>query len=473
MSEKIAIHWFRQDLRILDNPALVNATQLQNVLPIYILDDVHPGSNAMGSASRWWLHNSLNSLTQSLGRNLSVYQGNPIEILKDLVTRFKVGRVCWNQCYEPWRRMRDIEIEEYLEANGIEVQTCNGSLLWEPETITNKEGLNYKVFTPYYDRGCLSAESPREPISAPTGVNFLRDEAGCTSIEALQLRSNIGWDVKFESYWQVGEEAALQHLQKFIGNGLACYKVGRDFPAESYVSKLSPHLHFGEISPHQVWHSVRSTDDNEHIDYYCRELAWREFSYYQLFYNQELPSKNVKAQFDHFPWVKNETHLRAWQSGQTGIPIVDAGMRELWQTGYMHNRARMIVGSFLVKNLLMYWHHGERWFWDTLVDADLANNCANWQWVAGSGADAAPYFRIFNPVLQSQKFDPTGSYIRTYVPELAQLPKKYLFNPWTAPESILMKAGITLGDTYPKPIVDLKQSRDAALEAFHVMKAVN
>ncbi len=472
MSEKIAIHWFRQDLRILDNPALVNATQLQNVLPIYILDDVHAGSYAIGSASRWWLHYSLNSLAQSLGGKLSVYQGNPIEILKDLITRFEIGRVCWNRCYESWQRMRDLEIEEYIEATGIEVQTFNGSLLWEPGTITNKEGLNYKVFTPYYERGCLSAKSPRKPLSSPKSTNYLFDEAHSISIDTLQLRSKIGWDSKFEPYWQIGEEGAHQCFQKFIDNGLVNYKIGRDFPAESYVSKLSPHLHFGEISPHQLWHSVRTIGDNEQIDHFCRELAWRDFSYYQLFYNPELPRKNVKVQFDQFPWVKNEAYLRAWQSGQTGIPIVDAGMRELWQTGYMHNRVRMIVGSFLVKNLLMHWHHGERWFWDTLVDADLASNSANWQWVAGCGADAAPYFRIFNPVLQGQKFDPDGSYVRKWVPELIQLPNKYLFNPWTAPELTLTSVGITLGETYPKPIVDLKQSRDAALDAFQEIKAV-
>ena len=266
--------------------------------------------------------------------------------------------------------------------------------------------------------------------------------------------------------WVVGEKAAHQHLARFLQEGLPYYKGGRDFPARPYVSRLSPYLHFGEISPHAVWHALQKEKDEENVSHFQRELGWREFSYSLLYAFPELPSKNFQAKFDRFPWKKDPQKLKAWQKGQTGIPFVDAAMRELWQTGYMHNRARMVVASFLVKNLLIHWHEGEAWFWDCLVDADLANNSASWQWVAGCGADAAPYFRIFNPVTQGEKFDPDGAYICRYVPELKNLPPPYLFSPWTAPEQVLEKAGVELGKHYPHPIVDLKKSREEALKAF-------
>ena len=271
-------------------------------------------------------------------------------------------------------------------------------------------------------------------------------------------------------HWQIGEEGAYKRFQTFIKEGLSSYKEGRNIPSEPFVSRLSPHLRWGEISPNQLWYLVRNIGDDSNIDHFCSELGWREFSYSQLFHNPDLPRKNLQAKFDGFPWAENDDYLRAWQTGQTGVPMVDAGMRELWQTGYMHNRVRMIVGSYLVKNLRLHWHHGERWFWDTLVDADLANNSASWQWIAGCGADAAPYFRIFNPVTQGQKFDPQGHYIRQYIPEIAGLPNKYLFSPWEAPAEVLQAAGIKLDSTYPSPIVNLKQSREAALEAFKSLK---
>ena len=470
MQEKLGIHWFRQDLRLSDNPALMNATQHQRVLPIYILDDINAGDNAMGSASRWWLHNSIHSLAQSLGDQLSVYQGNPIEIFKDIIARFEIGAVYWNRCYEPWRIDRDAKIEEYLQTKGIDVQISNGSLLWEPESISKEDGTPYRIFTPFYNNGCLKAESPRKPLSAPVGVKYISDDHGQSSIDALKLIPTKRWDKKLEPHWSISEESAQKCMQKFMDHGLKEYAEGRDHPAQLFVSRLSPYLHFGQISPNQLWYGVRSKRINENVNNYCSELCWREFSYSQLFFNPELPRKNLREKFDDFPWVNDDKLLLAWQQGQTGVPMVDAGMRELWQTGYMHNRARMIVGSFLVKNLLIHWHHGERWFWDTLVDADLANNCGNWQWVAGCGVDAAPYFRIFNPVSQGKKFDPGGHYIRQYVPEIAKLPNKYLFCPWSAPAAELASAGIKLGETYPTPIVDLKKSRDAALAAFHSLK---
>ena len=470
MTEKIAIHWFRQDLRLADNPALTKAAQHKSVLPIYILDDENAKAYAMGRASRWWLHHSLSALDRALGGNLSRYQGNPLDILKDIIARFDVGALYWNRCYEPWRTPRDTIIKNHLNHKGIMVESTNGSLLWEPWDIQKEDGTPYKVFTPFYRKGCLQAAPPRKPLPKPKDVHYLHDDQEAQPIDLLGLLPEINWDQNLEKHWQIGEKSALKRLQGFLKEALPHYKEGRNLPAKPYVSRLSPHLHFGEISPNQLWHAIRSLNDDKHSDHFCSELGWREFSYHLLYHNPELPQKNLRPQFDAFPWVDNNERLRAWQKGQTGVPMVDAGMRELWQTGYMHNRVRMIVGSFLVKNLRLHWHHGERWFWDTLLDADLANNSASWQWVAGCGADAAPYFRIFNPTTQGQKFDPDGNYVRKFIPELKNLPNKYLFSPWEAPEPILQSAGIKLGETYPNPIIDLKQSRQQALEAFQSLK---
>ena len=468
-SKKIAIHWFRQDLRLSDNPALTKATEHGVVLPIYILDDDNAGNHFMGSASRWWLHYSLEALNTSLDNKLSVYHGNPQTILDDILSRYGVDAIYWNRCYEPWRIHRDTFIKKKFKMSGIEVHTCNGSLLWEPWNIKKDNGKPYKIFTPFYKKGCLNSEELRFPLSEPKNTQYIHDP-GHAGIDTPGLLPKIRWDKKLEPHWKIGEEAAQKRLDAFIHKGLSFYKDGRDFPSKPCVSRLSPHLHFGEISPNQLWHAVRSIGDDKNIEHFCRELGWREFSYSQLYHNPELPHKNLQSKFDAFPWVENEDHLHAWQRGQTGIPMVDAGMNELWHTGYMHNRVRMIVGSFLVKNLRLHWNHGERWFWETLIDADLANNSASWQWIAGCGADAAPYFRIFNPVTQGQKFDPDGEYVRQYVPEIALLQNKYLFSPWEAPESILKEAGIKLGSTYPYPVVDLKQSRQEALQAFKSLK---
>ena len=469
MKEKIAIHWFRQDLRLSDNPALTKAAKHVNILPIYILDNMNAGNYAMGGASRWWLYHSLKALSASLGNTLSVYHGNPQTILDDIFTRFEVEAVYWNRCYEPWRMHRDTYIKEHLKVHGIDVHTCNGSLLWEPWNVKKADGTPYKVFTPFYHNGCFNAEEPRFPLSKPENVNYVSDQTQI-GIDALDLLPKTPWYEQLEPHWEIGEVGARKRFETFIDEGLFSYKDGRNLPAKPYVSRLSPYLHFGEISPNKLWHAVRSIGDDKHIEHFCSELGWREFSYSQLYHNPELPSKNMQSKFDSFAWVENADNLNAWQTGKTGVPMVDAGMRELWQTGYMHNRVRMIVGSFLVKNLRLHWHHGERWFWDTLIDADLANNSASWQWIAGCGADAAPYFRIFNPVTQGQKFDPDGEYVRQYLPEIAALPDKYLFNPWEAPALILKGACIELGSTYPHPVVDLKQSRESALIAFKSLK---
>ena len=463
-TQKTAIHWFRQDLRLADNPALMQAVQHPRVLPIYILD---ADAYAMGGASRWWLHHSLHALNTSIGGALAVYRGNPQAILSELVARFDVEAVYWNRCYEPWRIDRDTAIKTHLNTLGISVHTFNGSLLWEPWRIHKADGMPYKVFTPFYRNGCLNADAPRQPLTAPPRAHYLPNPDN-TDIDTLELLPTHNWHSQFADHWTVGEAAAQQRFATFIDEGLGFYKDGRNLPDQPYVSRLSPHLHFGEISPNQLWYTVRSIGgDAEH---FCRQLGWREFSHSLLYYNPQLPHQNLQTKFDDFAWVDNAAYLRAWQNGQTGIPMVDAGMRELWQTGYMHNRVRMIVGSFLVKNLRLHWHHGERWFWDTLVDADLANNSASWQWIAGCGADAAPYFRIFNPVTQGQKFDADGNYLRRYLPEIAALSNKYLFSPWQAPQAILTAAGIELGVTYPHPIVALKASREAALEAFRSLQ---
>ena len=421
--------------------------------------------------SRWWLHNSLESLNKSIGSNLSVYNGNPLDIFSELVKKFDVEAVYWNRCYEPWAIARDKKIKVFLEERKISVKSFNALLLWEPWDIKKKDGTAYKVFTPFYRKGCLVANSPREPLAEPKNINYIFDDnLGRSSIDDLGLLPEIRWDKQFKPHWQVGEDGAHKALDKFISDGLSSYREGRDVPSKNSVSRLSPHLHFGEISPNYIWYKIQNFENDENTDHFFSELGWREFSYSQLYYNPDLPEKNLQSKFDKFPWVHDLNYLKAWQRGMTGIPMVDAGMRELWQTGYMHNRVRMIVGSFLVKNLRLHWHHGERWFWDTLVDADLANNSASWQWVAGCGADAAPYFRIFNPVTQGQRFDPDGKYIRKYIPEIAALQNKYIFSPWEAPDLVLEEAGIELGETYPRPIVDLKKSRQDALDAFSLLK---
>ena len=473
MNKLKVIHWFRQDLRLLDNPALFEASTNNTILPIYILDDKNPEELSMGSASRLWLHHSLNSLNKSLDQKLSIFNGNPIEIILEIIDRLDIEEIYWNRCYEPWRIKRDTLIKKELESKGVKVKTFNGSLLWEPWTIKKGDGTPYRVFTPFYRKGCLLSEEPRRPLSSPINLELMGDTKNTNNIDDLSLLPSQKWGNEMKSFWDIGENGANTRLKEFLDNGVENYKEGRNIPSKPFVSRLSPHLHFGEISPNQAWYEAKKKGDNSNIDHFCSELGWREFSYAQLYFNPDLPNKNLQSKFDLFPWDKDEIKLAAWQKGQTGIPMVDAGMRELWLTGSMHNRVRMIVGSFLVKNLLLHWHNGERWFWDCLVDADLASNSASWQWIAGCGADAAPYFRIFNPITQGEKFDPDGEYIRKYIPEISNLPNKYLFSPWEAPQDELDSAGVVIGKNYPKPVIDLKLSRDNALEAFKSLKKVD
>jgi len=470
LNKTVVIHWFRQDLRLADNPSLTEAAKSGTVLPIYIYDEDNAGDQLLGAASKWWLHNSLQALNTSLNGSLSVYKGNPGVILNELIEEHKVTAVYWNRCYEPWRISRDTKIKSSLEAQGINVHSFNGALLLEPWETLKKDNTPYKVFTPFYKNSYLNSIAPREPISQAVKIKLYDLATSKSSIDDLALEPLLNWHEQFKPHWTIGETGAQERLGIFLDEELSNYKQGRDYPALKNVSRLSPHLHFGEISPNQIWHAAKlleSSDDQEH---FLRELAWREFSHNLLYYFPTLPKNNLQDKFDSFPWIENEEHLRCWQRGQTGYPLVDAGMRELWQTGYMHNRIRMVVGSFLVKNLLLHWHHGERWFWDCLLDANLANNSASWQWIAGCGADAAPYFRVFNAATQGQKYDANGEYTKRFVPELSEMPNKYLFSPWDAPAEVLQKAGVKLGEDYPKPIVDIKESRLRALEAYQYMK---
>jgi deoxyribodipyrimidine photo-lyase len=470
----VAIMWFRQDLRLEDNPALIAASQHKNVLPVYILDEENIPNFKMGQASRWWLHRSLENLGKKLGGSLSLYHGATEDILQAIAAKFSVTAIYWNRCYEPWRITRDTRLKKQLEKNDIQVKTFNGSLLWEPWDIVKADGTAYKVFTPFYRKGCLSAPQPRSLLPAPRKLELLGDLNGSQSLKSLKLLPKMFWYEAMDSLWTPGEDGANRALKIFLSAGLSGYKEGRNFPARSNVSRLSPHIHFGEVSPNQVWYQSLETESTlgsiKDLEHFHSELGWREFSYNLLFHFPDLVNTNFQTKFDDFPWKHDSDLLVRWQKGTTGYPIVDAGMRELWQTGYMHNRVRMVVGSFLVKNLLIDWREGERWFWDCLVDADLANNAASWQWVAGSGADAAPYFRIFNPVTQGMKFDKDGEYTRKFVPELEKLPNKFLFTPWEAPQNVLEEAGIQLGKDYPYPVIDLKQSRARALEAFASIK---
>jgi len=353
-------------------------------------------------------------------------RGNPLEIIENITKEYNVKALHWNRCYEPWRITRDKDIKEKLS---IDVESHNGSLLWEPWEALKADGTPYKVFTPYFRRGCANAEPPREPLPVPKLTLATAEHDG---IDALNLLPTIRWDKQLEPHWTVGETGARDRFNHFLDEGLNGYKEGRNFPTKPHTSRMSQSLHFGEISPNEMWYGARQRGESKDIDHFCSELGWREFSYSLLYHFPTLPTENLQPKFDKFPWADDYEMLEAWQHGNTGYPIVDAGMRELWQTGIMHNRVRMIVGSFLVKNLRLHWHHGEKWFWDTLVDADLAANSASWQWIAGCGADAAPYFRVFNPITQSAKFDGDGEYIRRYCPEIAKLPDKHLYAPWEA-----------------------------------------
>ena len=471
--KEIIINWFRQDLRLDDNPSLHHASKFNiPILNIFILDEINCGKKKFGRASKYFLYHSLKNLDNLLNYKLSLFKGCAIEVFRKLEKKYDIKGVSWNRCYEPWQIIRDTKIKSFLSEQKINTKTFNGSLLWEPWNILKSDSTPYKVFTPFYKRGCLNHSTPREPLPRPILINIKDDDS--VELSELNLLEKSKWYKKLDILWNINEKGLEEKVENFFNKGIKNYRDGRNFPSKKYVSRLSPFLRWGLVSPNFLWHKCKHFDSSDNIsnnvDVFKSELGWREFSYYLLYHFKELPRKNLQGKFDKFPWLINKDYLNKWKLGLTGYPIVDAGMRELWKTGYMHNRLRMIVGSFLVKNLLIDWRKGEEWFWDCLLDADLASNSASWQWVAGTGADAAPYFRIFNPITQGEKFDEEGSYTKKYVPELKNLSPKYLFKPWLAPQEVLEKNGIELGKNYPYPIVDIKISRTKALEAFSSIK---
>jgi deoxyribodipyrimidine photo-lyase len=475
-----AIVWFRLDLRLQDNRALQAAADRGGpVIPVYILDDAGEGRWAPGAASRWWLHHSLAVLDASLrarGSRLVLAQGDSLRVLRKLVRAAGASAVYWNRRHEPAIRMRDGRVAAALAAAGLEVRVFDGTLLFDPAAVRNKSGGPFQVFTPFWRR-CreLPVAKPRRlrAKNLPAPARWPRSR----SLGALELLPAVAWDTGFAAAWRPGELAARLLLRRFVARGLAAYAEARDRPALAGTSGLSPHLHFGEISPRQVWAALQAlaakggvlpVSRGAHV--FLNEIGWREFAYHLLHHFPRTPAESLRAEFRAFPWRKDAAALRAWQRGRTGYPIVDAGMRQLWHTGWMHNRVRMIVASFLVKDLLWSWRAGAAWFWDTLVDADLANNTLGWQWTAGCGADAAPYFRVFNPVRQGRKFDPHGDYVHRWVPELARLPPRFLHAPWEAPADALARAGVKLGVTYPRPIVDHGAARTVALDAYDQLR---
>lgn len=474
MSSSPVIVWFRQDLRVGDNPALARAVATgQPVIPVYILDGETDAVRPLGGASRWWLHQSLDKLAKqlaALGAPLVLRQGPAQDCLTELVKESGATAVYWNRCYEPVAIARDKTIKASLRDDGVEVESFNGSLLYEPWEIRTKQDKPYRVFTPFY-RMMLSHGAPTPPRPAPDYVNgFDGDLTGEDLSDWRLLPTKPDWASGLREAWTPGETGAQELLGDFLDGPVDAYKSERDFPGIAATSRLSPHLHFGEISPRQIWAQTSAQEPTSGTETFLKELVWREFGYNLLYYNPDMPDAPLQDKFNAFPWIKNGTHLEAWQRGRTGYPIVDAGMRELWHTGTMHNRVRMIVASFLVKHLLIHWREGEAWFWDTLVDADLASNSANWQWVAGCGADAAPYFRIFNPITQGEKFDADGDYVRRWVPEISALPNNLIHKPWEADMLTQKTTGVELGKTYPNPVVTHKDARERALAALATIK---
>ena len=472
----VAIVWFRRDLRLTDNPALEAALDTADqVVPVYVHAPEEDGAWAPGAASRWWLDRSLKALARTLEAH-----GNPLVVLRGPTAGALLGAaqatgarsVHWNRLYDPALIGRDAVVESVLAEAGIDGSSSSGHLLFEPGSVATQSGDPYRVFTPFW-RACLrSIDGLPPPRPAPTRIPRAGHRLEGVPIEALGLAPRIGWDSGLAASWQPGEDGALAALERFGEGALAAYDRERDRPDLEGTSRISPHLHFGELSPRQALGAARTPGraDTAGALSFVRELGWREFAHHLLFHFPHTTEAPLDSRFAHLDWQYNPGRLRAWQRGLTGFPIVDAGMRELWHCGWMHNRVRMIVASLLTKNLFMHWLDGARWFWDTLVDADLAGNTLGWQWTAGCGADAAPYYRVFNPVLQAEKFDPDRRYLRRWVPELARLPDKWIACPWTAPAGVLAAAGLRLGRDYPEPIVDPRGSRDDALRRFEALK---
>lgn len=465
--------WLRQDLRLADNTALAAAMEHgAGVLPVFIHDVEAAGKRAPGGASSWWLHHSLLALSaefEKRGAPLLTLSGDATKLIPDLAKRIGATVVHAGRLLEPWARKRDEAVHHALEKQEARLTLHTSATLLEPHRVRSGANRPYAVYTPFA-RAVFDMGDPPPPLPAPRHIKGVEHPMTAEKIEAWHLlpRKPVpDWAEAFPDRWQPGEAGAWKQLRHFISDGLSEYDSQRNIPGIEGSSSLSPHLRWGEISPRQVFHAViEANESKKDSETYLKEILWREFSYHLLWHRPEMPDEPLRHEYSHFPWKPDKALLAAWQQGRTGYPIVDAGMRQLWRTGWMHNRVRMIVASLLVKHMLQPWQHGEMWFWDTLVDADLASNTANWQWVAGCGTDAAPYFRIFNPMLQGEKFDSDGDYVRQWVPELAKLPARWLHKPWMAPPEILAAAGIRLDKDYPRPIVDHAKGRAQALAAL-------
>lgn len=476
MMNKTIIVWIRKDFRLVDNPALFHAAKEGMVVPVYIHDDYEESS--MGSASKWWLHHALNDFKTSIKKikgTLIVQKGNPKDVLQKLLHETNAQDIYWNRRYEPHALKKDKELQAFFSEQQINIRTFEGFLLHEPWKITKENGEPYKVFTAYYKAS--QKHSVSSAVKKVTSIQASSKPVESLSVSDLDLLPSIPWDETIKSTWEATEKGAIDVFKTFLKNKLLHYEKGRDFPAEALNSFLSPYFATGQLSARVLYHYLRTKAEKissgafeQQAEMFIRQLIWRDFAYQLLYHFPHTTTEPLNEKFKQFQWADGNEELQAWKNGKTGYPLVDAGMRELWETGFMHNRVRMVTASFLVKHLLIHWKHGANWFFDTLVDADLANNTMGWQWVAGSGADAAPYFRIFNPITQSEKFDKEGEYIKKWLPELKDIPSSYIHKPWEAPADVLEKANVTLNKTYPAPIVDHKAARERALEHYQHIK---
>jgi len=480
-SSSPSIVLFQNDLRLADNPALSAAVRRkQPLMCLYVWNPKATGYGMPGAASRWWLHHSLQSFSGQLkaaGNDLTIRMGKIIEILSNLLREFPKSHVFWNQSCEPDGQEIERDLLTFLTAEKVEAHGFHGNTLVDPSTILTQAHSPYRVFTPFWKRLQSTFRSspplpaPRKLPPQPSGT------LNSVPLDSLQLLPEIDWTQGLRESWTPGEQGAQTALRKFLRNPAKFYAMDRDRPDLPHTSRMSPHLHFGEMSPGKLWYAIqqakqktRNVRDRKSYETYLRQIAWREFARYLLFYFPYTVHEPLSTDYQAFPWRNETDSLRTWEQGLTGFPIVDAGMRELWHTGWMHNRVRMITASFLTKDLLLPWQKGATWFWDTLVDADLANNTLGWQWVAGCGADASPFFRIFNPITQGMKFDPDGRYIRKWVPELADVPSPWIHQPWEAPPDLLAEANISLGKTYPQPMIAHAAARNRALLAYRQFK---
>ena len=471
--------WFRQDLRTSDHEALVAACARGPVTPVFVWHPEGEGRWPLGGALRWWLDRSLRALADDLARRgsrLVVRVGDPATELAEVARSVGAGTVACSRRYEPAAMVDEERVQSAIEAAGLRFERRGSNLLFDPFEVRSQTGTAYKVFSPFW-RACMARPAPEPPLPAPARIPAPEAWPAGVTVDALALRPRIAWDGGLAEAWTPGESGARARLDAFVAGPVRTYGDMRDIPSVEGTSALSPHLHFGEVSPRQAWHASLGASAGagpavaKQVEKFRSELGWREFGAHVLANFPRTAEDPLRPEFRRFPWRSDDRMLRAWQRGRTGYPFVDAGMRQLWRTGWMHNRVRMVVASFLVKHLLMDWMHGARWFWDTLVDADLANNTLGWQWAGGCGADAAPYFRIFNPVTQGEKFDPDGTYIRRWVPELARVPTECLHTPWEASPLALASAGVTLGEDYPRPIVDHVRAREDALAALGAISA--